>query len=101
MMKIRFICELILVFFLFSTILADLATEWDNFKHKYNKRYKTINEENERKQIFFENFNEIHSYQQMHPDATFTLAINHLSDRRIQVFYTNSCRSVTKSLSFF
>ena len=77
--------NLILFITLFGIVISDLSAEWNEFKRKYNKQYATISEENERRQIFIENVNEIHSYQQNHPDATFTLGIAHLSDRRAQV----------------
>jgi hypothetical protein len=32
-----------------------------------------------------ENVNQIKEYQKTHPDATFTMKINHLADRRIEV----------------
>ncbi|CAF0817457.1 unnamed protein product [Adineta steineri] len=53
-----------------------------------------------RKQIFIENLNEIHSFQQSIPHATYTLAINHLSDRRIQELVSsrrNTLKSYTSS----
>jgi hypothetical protein len=65
--------------------MGDLSLEWDKFKRDYNKQYATAAEETERKQIFIKNVNQMRSYQQTHPNATFTMAINHLSDRRIEV----------------
>ena len=65
--------------------MADLTVEWDKFKRDYHKQYATAIEEIERKQIFIENVNRMRSYQQTYPDATFTMAINYLADRRIEV----------------
>ncbi|CAF1031161.1 unnamed protein product [Adineta ricciae] len=74
-----------LVFFLLlGTVFGGLSFEWDKFKRDYNKQYKTIAEENQRKQIFIENVNRMRAFQQNHPDATFTVGINHLMDRRIE-----------------
>ncbi|CAF1376071.1 unnamed protein product [Adineta steineri] len=58
MLNTRFI----FFFVLFDIIVGDVSIEWDKFKHKYNKQYKIIDEEIERKQIFIENHNEIHSF---------------------------------------
>jgi hypothetical protein len=44
-----------------------------------------MREEAMRKQIFLDNVKQMRAYQQAHPDATFTLAINHLADRRSEV----------------
>ncbi|UJR11812.1 hypothetical protein I4U23_015992 [Adineta vaga] len=74
----------ILFFVLFGAVIADLSLEWDKFKHDYNKQYKTIAEEIERKQIFIENVERMYSYQKTHPNLTFTMAINHFSDRRME-----------------
>jgi hypothetical protein len=62
-----------------------LSLEWDKFKLDYNKKYASAAQEIERKQIFIENVNRMRSYQQTHSDATFTMAINYLTDRRIEV----------------
>ncbi|CAF1303723.1 unnamed protein product [Adineta steineri] len=100
MLNTRFIFKSIFFVVLFGIIVAGLSNEWNEFKQKYNKQYKTIDEELERKQIFIENFNEIHSFQQNNPHATYTLAINHLSDRRIQELVSarrNKLKSYTSS----
>ncbi|CAF0889933.1 unnamed protein product [Adineta steineri] len=100
MLNTRFIFKSIFFVVLFGIIVADLSNEWNEFKQKYNKQYKTIDEEIERKQIFIENLNEIHSFQQNNPHATYTLAINHLSDRRIQELVSsrrNTLKSYTSS----
>ncbi|UJR17998.1 hypothetical protein I4U23_004899 [Adineta vaga] len=76
--------KFIVFFLLFGTIVSDLSLEWDSFKRDYSKQYRTVAEENERQQIFVENVNRMRSYQRTHPDATFTMAINHLMDRRIE-----------------
>ncbi|UJR06619.1 hypothetical protein I4U23_010903 [Adineta vaga] len=82
--------QLIIFFLLFGTILGDLSFEWNKFKHDYNKQYKTIAEENERKQIFIDNVNQMRSYEQNYPDATFKMAINHLMDRRLEELASGS-----------
>ncbi|CAF1162999.1 unnamed protein product [Didymodactylos carnosus] len=75
---------LVLGFLLFGLVYGDWALEWDKFKLDYDKHYASATEENERKQIFIENVSRMRTYQQTHPDATFTMAINHLTDRRIE-----------------
>ena len=55
------------------------------FKRDFNKHYESVVEEQERKAIFLENANRMRDFQRTHPNATFTLAINHLADRRIEV----------------
>ena len=67
--------------------MSDLSFEWDKFKRDYNKQYVSAAEENERKQIFIKNVNRMRSYQQTHTDATYTMGINHLTDRRIEVIF--------------
>ncbi|CAF4036242.1 unnamed protein product, partial [Rotaria sp. Silwood1] len=89
-----------LFFVLFGAVIADLSLEWNKFKHDYNKRYATVAEEMERKQIFIENVKRMHSYEKTHPNATFTMAINHLSDRHIEELVSrrkNHVRSPTTS----
>ncbi|CAF1046211.1 unnamed protein product [Adineta ricciae] len=71
-------------FALFGIAVAHFSFEWDKFKHDYNKQYATVEEETERKEIFIENVKQMYSYREMHPKATFTMAINHLFDRRIE-----------------
>ncbi len=61
------------------------SIDWIKFKRDYNKHYQSATEETERKLIFFENVNRMRDFERTHPDATFTLAINHLADRRIEV----------------
>ena len=65
-----------------------MSSQWEKFKEDYNKHYASNAEENERKQIFFENVNRMRSYQQTHPGATFTVGINHLTDRRTEVIFS-------------
>ncbi|CAF4174578.1 unnamed protein product, partial [Rotaria sordida] len=76
--------KLILLFVLFGAVVSNLSFEWGKFKYDYKKQYSSAAEENERRQIFIENIDRMRSYQQTHPDATFTVAINHLTDRRIE-----------------
>ncbi|CAF1311980.1 unnamed protein product [Rotaria sordida] len=76
--------KLILLFVLFGAVVSNLSFEWGKFKYDYKKQYSSAAEENERRQIFIENIDRMRSYQQSHPDATFTVAINHLTDRRIE-----------------
>ncbi|CAF1473762.1 unnamed protein product [Adineta ricciae] len=96
LMKIKCF-NLILFVALFGVVINDLSTEWNEFKRKYNKQYANINEENERQQIFIENINEMYSYQQNHPYATFTLGINHLFDRRRQELTSITPKNPLKS----
>jgi len=74
--------------------VGDLSLEWDKFKRDYNKQYATEAEETERKQIFVKNVDRMRSYQKTHPDATFTMAINHLADRRIEVILSCKYKSM-------
>ncbi|CAF5183884.1 unnamed protein product, partial [Rotaria sp. Silwood1] len=60
------------------------SIDWHKFKRDYNKHYKSAAEEVERKQIFLENVNQIRTFKRLHPNATFTIGINHLADRRIE-----------------
>ncbi|UJR19305.1 hypothetical protein I4U23_022434, partial [Adineta vaga] len=101
MLSKRFIFKFTVIFVLFGTVVADLSVEWNEFKQKYNKQYKTIEEEIQRKQIFSENLNEIHSFQQNYPHATYTIAINHLSDRRIQELVSSRRSSIKSYASSF
>ncbi|CAF4316889.1 unnamed protein product [Rotaria magnacalcarata] len=80
----------VVLFLLFGVALSNLSSEWDKFKRDYNKHYASTAEESERQQIFFENVNRIRSYQQTHSDATFTVGINHLTDRRIEELVSGS-----------
>ncbi|CAF0977077.1 unnamed protein product, partial [Adineta ricciae] len=75
----------LLLFCLFlGSVLGDLSVEWEKFKRDYNKKYASVAEELERKQIFIDNVNKMRNHQQTYPDATFTMGVNHLTDRRIQ-----------------
>jgi len=76
--------KLVLLVVLFGVIKSDLSSEWDKFKSDYNKKYTSAAEEIERQQIFTDNVNRMRSYQQTHPAATFTMAINQFTDRRIE-----------------
>jgi len=58
---------------------------WLKLKRNYKKHYESIAEEIERKKIFLENVDQIRHYERTHPDATFKVGINHLTDRRIEV----------------
>ena len=66
------------------------SIDWLKFKHDYNKQYKSAAEEAKRKLIFFENVNQIRTFERTHPNATFTVGINHLADRRIEVSEINT-----------
>ncbi|CAF0918742.1 unnamed protein product [Adineta ricciae] len=77
---------LILVFCGFAACSSSI--DWLKFKRTYNKQYKSAAEEAKRKLIFFENVNRIRDYEHNHPNATFKLAINHLTDQRIQELVT-------------
>ncbi|CAF1303904.1 unnamed protein product [Adineta steineri] len=76
--------KLVVLLVLFGVALSDLSLEWDKFKRDYNKNYASAAEEMERKEIFIENINRMRAYQQTYPDASFTMTINYLADRRIQ-----------------
>ncbi|CAF1303742.1 unnamed protein product [Adineta steineri] len=76
--------KLVVLLILFGAAVSELSFEWDKFKRDYNKNYASAAEEIERKEIFIENINRMRAYQQTHPDASFTMAINHLADRQIQ-----------------
>ncbi|UJR14988.1 hypothetical protein I4U23_001966 [Adineta vaga] len=77
-----------LYFLLFTTITGDSLFDWEKFKHDYNKQYTSTMEESARKQIFLENVDKIKEFQHTHPDATFTIGINHLTDRRPEELVT-------------
>ena len=64
---------------------STLSSDWETYKSDYNKEYVSVEEETERKEIFLENVNRMKEYQRTHPDATFTIGINHLTDRRTHV----------------
>jgi ribosomal protein L20 len=70
---------------LLGVINSSSPFDWSKFKRDHNKQYASVAEEAKRKEIFLENVNRIHSYRQTYPNATFTLGINHLADRRIEV----------------
>jgi hypothetical protein len=70
---------------LLGVVNSSSFIDWIKFKRHHNKHYQSAAEEAERKLIFFENVNRIRDFERTHPDATFTLAINHLADRRIEV----------------
>nr|ACD54672.1 cysteine protease [Adineta vaga] len=70
---------------LFSIIFMNI--ENNKFKRDYNKQYKTIAEDNERQQIFINNVNQMYSYQQNHPNATFKMTTNHLMDRCLELIF--------------
>lgn len=76
--------SLVTAFVLFSVMTPATSSsfEWHKFKRQYNKNYASASEEAMRREIFLENVNEMRVYQRTHPNATFTLAINHLADRR-------------------
>ncbi len=80
-----YIFQLNIYFLLFITITDSLSSDWEKFKSDYNKQYESPAEEAQRQQIFLENVNRIKEYQTTHPDATFTMGINHLTDQRIEV----------------
>jgi hypothetical protein len=74
-------------------ITGSLSSDWENFKRDFDKQYASPEEETEREQIFLENVDRIKEYERSHPDATFTMEINHLTDQHIsvkQLFIENS-----------
>ncbi len=66
-------------------VVSNSPFNWLQLKRNYNKHYESTAEEIERKKIFLENVNQIRHYERTHPDATFKVGINHLTDRRIEV----------------
>ena len=66
------------------------SLDWMKFKRDYSKHYQSATEEQERKQIFLENANRMRDFQRFHPNATFTVGINHLADQRIEVEQINT-----------
>ena len=52
---------------------------------KYQKQYRSAEEEVHRQQIFLENVQQMREYQQANPDASFSMGINGLMDRRVEV----------------
>lgn len=62
------------------------SIDWETFKNDFNKEYASIEEEIQRKEIFLKNVNRIEEYQRTHPEATFTMGINHLTDQRTDVY---------------
>jgi hypothetical protein len=68
-----------------GVVTSSSSIDWLKFKRDHNKHYKTAAEDAERKLIFLENVNRMRAYERAHPNATFTLGINHLADRRIEV----------------
>ncbi len=70
---------------MFITITGSLSSDWETFKSDYNKEYDSLDEEIQRKKIFLENVNRMKEYRRTHPTATFTMGINHLTDRRTDV----------------
>lgn len=80
-----FFVQLIICFILLGTVTSYSSLDWMKFKRDFNKHYESGVEEQQRKAIFLENANRMRDFQQTHPNATFTLAINQLADRRIEV----------------
>ncbi|CAF0807713.1 unnamed protein product [Rotaria sp. Silwood1] len=76
--------HLIIFSVLLVVVSGSSSIDWHKFKRDYNKHYKSAAEEVERKQIFLENVNQIRTFKRLHPNATFTIGINHLADRRIE-----------------
>ncbi|CAM2719641.1 unnamed protein product [Rotaria socialis] len=71
-------------------LASDPSLEWNKFKRDYNKQYATTAEEAQRRNVFTENVNRMRTYQKTHPDASFTMAISHLTDRRIEELVSRS-----------
>ncbi|CAF2512688.1 unnamed protein product [Rotaria sp. Silwood2] len=82
--------KLIIFSVLLVVVSSSSSINWLKFKRDYNKHYKSAAKEAERKQIFFENVNRIRTYERLHPNATFKLGINHLTDRRIEELVSRS-----------
>ena len=74
---------LIFAFFAFFTIVnCSSEQEWQNFKLKFEKGFKSIGHETERKAIFMENFREIESHNAKFEAGltTYKKGINYYSD---------------------
>jgi len=74
---------LIFAFFAFFTIVnCSYEQEWQNFKLKFEKGFKSIGHETERKAIFMENFREIESHNAKFEAGltTYKKGINYYSD---------------------
>ncbi|CAF4543178.1 unnamed protein product [Rotaria sp. Silwood1] len=82
--------KLIIFSVLLVVVSGSSSIDWHKFKRDYNKHYKSAAEEVERKQIFLENVNQIRTFKRLHPNATFTIGINHLADRRIEELVSSS-----------
>lgn len=66
-------------------LIADVSVHWEKFKRDYNRKYSSVDEENQRKEIFERHFQRIQNFRQTYPLATFEIGINHLSDRSTEV----------------
>ncbi|CAF3353192.1 unnamed protein product [Rotaria sp. Silwood1] len=82
--------HLIIFSVLLVVVSGSSSIDWLKFKRDYNKHYKSAAEEVERKQIFLENVNRIRTFKRLYPNATFTIGINHLADRRIEELVSSS-----------
>jgi len=82
--------KLIIFLLVLGAVTSSSPLNWQKFKRDFNKHYKSAAEEAERKLIFFENVNRIRTYERTHLNATFSLAINHLTDRRIEELVSSS-----------
>jgi hypothetical protein len=76
---------LIIFFVLLGIVTSNSSLDWLKYKRDHNKFYKSAAEKLKRIQIFRENANRIRDFQRNNPNATFKVAINHLTDRRIEV----------------
>jgi len=79
--------KLTLITLIFAIIFAFALSDdydWKTYKAKYNKSYADLNEDEERKQIFFKNIDKIYKHNQLYAEgkATFTMGINQFSDWR-------------------
>ena len=73
---------------LLGLVAGSFPFDWQKFKQDHHKSYESAVEEAARKQIFLDNVQRMHDYERLYPHARFTLAINHLFDRKLEVILT-------------
>ena len=73
---------------LLGLVAGSFPFDWQRFKQDHHKSYGSAVEEAARKQIFLDNVQRMHDYERLHSNARFTLAVNHLFDRTLEVIPT-------------
>lgn len=81
---------MLLLLLVVGVVAGSSTLDWLKFKRDYNKNYASTQEEALRKRIFLNNLERVRNHERNHPNATFTIGINHLADRRIEVHAVNS-----------